>query len=106
MVERINRTIEAQLSKFVDYHQDDWDQCVPLLLMAYRTSVHEITSCTPAMMMGRDLRLPIDLIFGRPEEEPPALATGYAESLQERLELVHRFVRPHMEMQSDRMKEY
>ena len=107
MVERFNRTIEAQLSKFVDYHQDDWDQCVPLLLMAYRTSIHETTGCTPAMMMmGRDLRLPIDLIFGRPEEEPSTIATDYAESLQERLELVHRFVRPHMEMQSDRMKEY
>ena len=55
MVERFNRTIEAQLSKFVDYHQKDWDLHIPLLLMAYRTSVHETTGCTPAMMMmGRD----------------------------------------------------
>ncbi len=35
MVERYNRTIEAQLAMFVEQHQRDWDQHVPLLLMAY-----------------------------------------------------------------------
>ena len=55
----------------MDTLQDDWDQCVPLLLLAYRTSVHETTGCTPAMMMiGRDLQLLIDLIIGRPDDEP------------------------------------
>ena len=107
MVERFNRTLESQLSKFVNEHQDDWDECVPLLLMAYRTSVHETTGCTPAeMMLGRDLRLPVDLIYGRPEEECPSLATEYVESLQDRLEQVHSFARPRMQMQSDRMKAY
>lgn len=106
MVERFNRTIEAQLSKFVADHQEDWDQCVSLLLMAYRTSIHETTGCTPAMMMmGRDLRLPIDLIFGRPREEPSPLATDYADSLQRKLEQIHDFARPQLKMQSDRMKE-
>ena len=38
MVERFNQTLEAQLSKFVNDHHSDWDECVPLLLMAYRTS--------------------------------------------------------------------
>ena len=64
MVERFNRTLEAQLSKFVEDH-------LPLLLMAYRTAIHESTGCTPAsLMLGRDLRLPIDLLYGRPDEEP------------------------------------
>ena len=40
MVERFNRTLKAQLSKFVSDHQGDWDQHVPLL-MAYLTAVHE-----------------------------------------------------------------
>ena len=106
MVERFNRTIEAQLSKFVDDHQSDWDEYVPLLLMAYRTAVHETTGCTPAMMMfGRDLRLPVDLLFGRPEEEPSTVATDYVDALQGRLEQIHEFVRPHLKLQSDRMKE-
>lgn len=38
MVERFNRTLEAQLSKFVEDHQQDWDTHLPLLLMACRTA--------------------------------------------------------------------
>ena len=54
--------------------------------MAYRTAIHETTGCTPAqLMMGRDLRLPIDLLIGRPEDEVPQHASTYAEELQERL---------------------
>ena len=58
MVEHFNRTLEAQLFKFVEDHQHDWDSYLHLLLMAYRTAVHESTGCTPAsLMLGRDLRL-------------------------------------------------
>lgn len=45
MVERFNCTIESQMSKFVDANQRDWDVHVPLLLMAYRLSVHDTTGC-------------------------------------------------------------
>ena len=70
MIERYNRTLEAQLSMFVEAHQKDWDQYIPYLLMAYRTAVHESTKCTPTkLMMGREIRVPIDLVFGRPEPE-------------------------------------
>jgi hypothetical protein len=51
MVERFNRTLEAQLSKFVSENQKDWDHHLRLLMMAYRTSVHDTTGETPAMMM-------------------------------------------------------
>ena len=106
MVERFNRTIEDQLSKFVDSNQRDWDTHIPLLLMAYRTAVHETTGCTPAqLMMGRDLRLPIDLLIGRPEEEVSQVHSTYAEDLQARLERVHSFARTHMQLRSDSMKE-
>ena len=32
MVERFNQTLEAQLSKFADHSQRDWDQHIPFLL--------------------------------------------------------------------------
>ena len=106
MVEQFNRTIEDQLSKFVDDNQRDWDTHVPLLLMAYRTAIHETTGCTPAqLMMGRDLRLPIDLLIGRPEDEIPHHASTYAEELQACLERVHTFARSHMQLKTDSMKE-
>ena len=58
MVEWFNCTLEAQLSKLVEDHQQDWDSHLPLLLVAYRTAVHEATGCTPAsLMLGRDPRI-------------------------------------------------
>ncbi len=104
MVERFNRTLEAQLAKFVDYHQRDWDKHIPFLLMAYRSAVHDSTGCSPAkLMFGHDLRLPIDLEFGRPEVEPGPV-TEFASALQDRIDSVHDFARTHLKLASDRMK--
>lgn len=71
MVERLNRTLEDVLSKFVSNHQRDWDQHIPLALMAYRSSVHESTGFSPSMLMfGREIELPIDLLYGpHPEKQ-------------------------------------
>ncbi len=106
MVERFNRTIESQISKFVDANQRDWEVHVPLLLMAYRSSVHDTTGCTPAqLMLGRDLRLPIDLHLGRPEDEVAQHVSAHADELQARMERVHEFARLHLQLRSDQMKD-
>ena len=105
MVERFNRTILAQLSTFVEQHQRDWDQHIPMLLMAYQSAVHNSTRYTPArLMLGRDLRLPVDLLYGRPEEEQHT--TEYAETLQETMERVQSFARDHLNISSNKMKRY
>ena len=104
MVERFNRTIESQLAMFVEDHQRDWDY---LLLMAYRTAVHETAGCTPAkLMLGRDLRVPVDLLFDRPEGECIETSTNYASTLQDRLDQVQNFARAHLKVASDQMKSY
>ena len=70
MIERMNRTIVNMFSAFVSEYQRDWDQYVPLVMMAYMSSVHESISTSPSkMMFGREIRLPIDLLFGQPERE-------------------------------------
>lgn len=63
--QHFNRTLEDMLSKFVHSHQWDWDCHLPKLLMAYRSAVQKITGCTPAeLMLGREVWLPVDLLFG------------------------------------------
>ena len=105
MVERFNRTLEDQLVKFVDYHERDWDEHIPYLMLAYRSAIHESTGCTPAkVIFGRDLRLP-DLLLGRPEEEVLSLAVDYTGDLCEILKQVHHYARYHLKVASDRMKE-
>jgi hypothetical protein len=46
MAERYMRTIEDMLSSFVGTRQKDWDKYIPLIMMAYRLSVHETTMTT------------------------------------------------------------
>lgn len=42
---------------------------MPLFLMAYRAAVHRTTGISPAKMtFGRNIRLPADIVFGKPEE--------------------------------------
>ncbi len=107
LVERYNRTLATQLAMYVEGHQRDWDQHVPFLLMAYRSAIQESTKCSPArLMMGREMRLPVDLLYSRPEEEEENLHTSYAEAMQEKLDKVHAFARDRLKLSSDRMKRY
>ena len=57
MVERFNRTIENQLAAYVAENQRDWDQHIPMLLLAYRSSIHEATKWTPARLMLYNFQL-------------------------------------------------
>ena len=106
MVERFNRILEDQLARFVDYHQRDWDEHIPYLMLAYRSAIHESTGCTPAnVIFGRDLRLPVDLLLSRPEEEVLSSAVDYTGDLCEKLKRVHHYARNHLKLASDRMKQ-
>ena len=51
LVERFNLTLENMLSKYIASDQKDWDSHLPMLMLAYRSSIHESTGQTPAAMM-------------------------------------------------------
>ncbi|KAJ8932556.1 hypothetical protein NQ318_004710 [Aromia moschata] len=107
MVERHNRTICHYLSKFVSENQRDWDKLVPLFLLSYRSSQHESTTYTPSMLTsGREMKLPTDLMLGRPlEEEPKSDLPEFVEDLRKRMDRIHRFARENLKIHSDKMKQ-
>ena len=41
MVERANRTIQSIIASYISDKQYDWDEHIPLLMLAYRSSVHK-----------------------------------------------------------------
>ncbi len=107
LVERFNRTLATQLAILTSQHQRDWDQHLPLVLWAYRTAVQESSQYTPAaLMFGRELRTPVDLVFGSPPE--PEIAGGpeldYFRRLKERLSTVHQLAREALEDAGARQK--
>lgn len=95
LVERFNRTLGEQLAIISAKHQKDWDMHLPLVLMACRSAVQDSTACTPALLMlGREIRTPVELSFGRPPDSTPILpGPEYARRLQDRLETAHTYAR-------------
>ena len=106
MVERAKRSIQNMISSYISDAQDDWDEHIPLLMLAYRPSIHETTGISPAMMMlGRELTFPVDMTLGRPiRDERRLCATEHAYQLEQRLLDVHDFARKHLDISSESMK--
>ena len=65
LVEKLIRTLLQYLSLYIADNQKNLDQWISLLLLEYLSYRHEITQNTsPAVLMGHELRLPLDLLRG------------------------------------------
>ena len=61
MVEHLNRTIQDMLAMYIDRHQRDWDDHLPLVVSAYRNSIHESNGCTPNLIIfGHEISIPLE----------------------------------------------
>ena len=57
------------LAMFARENRDDWDDLLPAVMMAYRSSVLQSTSFSPyRLMFGEECTLPMDV--GVPRREP------------------------------------
>ncbi|CAF1437935.1 unnamed protein product [Rotaria sp. Silwood1] len=60
-VERFNATFAAQLAKYCDPEQSDWDLYLPSIVYAYNTSIHSIAKFTPyELAFARSPKSPFD----------------------------------------------
>ena len=74
-------------------------------MLAYRSSIHETTGVSPAMMIiGRELTLPVDMTLGRPIREDRLCATEHVYQLEQNLLGIHDFARKHLNISSESMK--
>ena len=105
LVERFNRTLESMLSVFVNDHQLNWDEYLPLVMMAYRSTMQETTGVSPnRMMFGREVNLPIDLIVGCPPDATCLGGSSYVLDLQAKLQQAHQHARKHCKAAAQRQK--
>lgn len=106
MIERANQTIENMLRNFVSNNQTDWDEYIPMLMMAYRSSEHEATGFSPCtLMLGREISLPVDLCYGSPMKENYTNHTSeYTRNLLNHLLKVHEVARQNLNLSHTRMK--
>ena len=80
LVERFNKTLLIILAIFASKNRDDWDDLLPAVMMAYRSSVQESMGFSPyRLMFGEEYTLPIDI--GLPKQQsdlPDSITSPYA----------------------------
>ena len=63
--ESFNHTLVRMIKAYLKGQQRDWDLHLSCLAAAYRATIHESTGMTPnLLMLGREVRLPAELMFG------------------------------------------
>jgi len=86
--------------------QDTWDDELPMLMLAYRSSVQESTRFTPyRLMFGREVQLPVYIVFGG-GHAPGQKNTDYVAQLSERLEKAYEVVRVNLRTAQRYQKKY
>ena len=104
--ERFNRTLIRMIKAYLCGEQKNWDLHLGCLAGAYRSSPNESTTLTPNLMtIGREVRLPAELIFGSTEAYDGEEITSYGEyvdSLRSRIQHAHEVAREHLNVAAKR----
>lgn len=108
MVERQNRTIQQLLSLYVNEQRDDWSDHLDFVMMAYRSTVHQTTQCSPNLVMfGREVNLPLTTGLGQCRTyDEPQCPVEYIEWVQRTLDKVFCFVRVNTMQSVHKQKRY
>ena len=84
------------LSMFVNDRRDNWNELLPFIMHAYRTSVHESTGYSPfRLMMGEECSLPQDVSTAelRTQRENDVAPHPFATWVRDALEVAYDHVR-------------
>ena len=108
LVERLNRTLKAMLSKVVSKGGKDWDECLGPALLAYRTAPQASTGQSPFFLLyGRDAQLPTSLNFFAPAVHCPTIETEYGRELFQELKKARQLAKKHIQKaQGNQKKQY
>ncbi|KAI7811653.1 hypothetical protein IRJ41_008241 [Triplophysa rosa] len=105
-VERFNRTLLQMIWCYVNQDQKNWDEHLPLLTAAYRSSQHAVTGFTPnRLMLGREVYQPQDLWSGVAEQRSGSVEVpDFLYNLEKGLRDIHDVAREHLHAAQQRQK--
>ena len=108
LVERFNSTLCQSLSMYVARNQKDWDDFIPLILFAHRTSISEAIGDSPFYCLyGREPRLPLDVKFLPPAADDLSTSVlDHRKRIVEKVELAQNLARENIQRSQQKMKEY
>ena len=98
--ERFNRTLIRMVKAYLKGEQVEWDLYLGCLAAAYRATVQEATGLTPnLLMLGREVRLPAEVMFGSGTnqiEEQITTYGDYVERLKSHMQRAHDVARKNL----------
>ena len=108
LVERFNSTLCQSLSMYVAKNQKDWDDFIPLILFAHRTSISEAIGDSPFYCLyGREPRLPVDVKFlPSAADDLSTSVLDHRKRIVEKVELAQNLARENIQRSQQKMKEY
>lgn len=94
-VERFNLSLLQMIRCYINRDQTVWDEQLPLLLAAYRSTSHQSTGISPNfMMLGREVHQMTDLVFKDSETLRKTLDHAtYIKKLKSALDTAHSVAR-------------
>ena len=105
LVERFNRTLTDMLAKTVEKSGRNWDECLPYVLFAYRTSMQESTQESPFhLLYGRDPYLPSEQALSAPALREQFDIGSYQEELVMHLQAAWALARSNVKKAQQRQK--
>ena len=107
MIEPTNRTIEESLAKYACEHHNTWSDYLPLVMMAYRSSIHSVTKYSPFyLLLGRSCALQIDCMYQTIQTKICPTLSDYVGCLKDELQTCHELFRESMDVEQERQKTY
>ena len=107
--ERFNRTLLRMIKACLCGEQKEWDLHLGCLAGAYRATPNEATKMTPNLLtMGREVRLPAELVFGSTNSYDGEDITSYGDFvdvLRARMQYAHEIARKYMSAAAKRSKD-
>ena len=96
--ERFNRTLQNMIAMYCTQNQRNWDEYLPQLLMAYRSTRNGSTNQTPnRMALGRDITLPMEAVSPNIRQPRTLIdTTEHVVKLQEQLSRIHDLARKNL----------
>ena len=94
IVERLNQTMVMMIRAYLKGRPTSWDENLGIIAGAYRASTHETTGYTPnKLMLGRENRMPIDVIYPLPKKECQQSYGEYVTNLQKEISTANDILR-------------
>ena len=93
---------------YLSKNQKDWDEFIPLILFAHRTSILDAIGDSPFYVLyGREPRLPIDVKYLPPAADDLSTSVlDYRKRVVEKVELAQNLAGENLQRAQQKMKDY